>query len=498
MQKVWALLLLAAAAPAASRAEEEQAEQKVVGRLSAKEGLTLAGRVLGGSGPVGVTLWRYEFEDTGRWYHRTDAVRVEVPPGGEYRFSGLAPGRYDCCLDEKYSFAGFAPDVLLVRDVLDHDLRVPSECRLKGRVTRTRDDAEGWVTVSLGYYDTRVAADGSYETPDVPPGDYVARVRETWPTHSMPRAHESVERAFAVRLDGVKTLDVALEPDVPIWVSVRSTRRGEEFEGHVGARSDRVRVEQGWFRVVADGDGTKVRRTRPTFPHGADGWSFAADAFLLDGLAPGRNTVLLSALGFAPWEEDVDVDRKKRVEAEMTALRGQFLTAPGLPTVARIETRPARGAWTELTSQDRRMVSMGAAYESPIVGFVAPGRYEWRAESVDGTPTPPAELVVTDARDVVKLQPVFAAGAAVRGRLATKSGHPLGGVRLRLAVQDGAAWRVLPTKDTPTGLKSGSFETKGLSPGRWRIALDDACEVVLAEFDVKASDVTKDLVFAPR
>jgi hypothetical protein len=48
-------LLLVTAWSGLSRAEEE-AEQKVVGGLSAQEGLTLAGRVIGGDAPGGARV----------------------------------------------------------------------------------------------------------------------------------------------------------------------------------------------------------------------------------------------------------------------------------------------------------------------------------------------------------------------------------------------------------------------------------------------------------
>jgi len=97
----------------------------------------------------------------------------------------------------------------------------------------------------------------------------------------------------------------------------------------------------------------------------------------------------------------------------------------------------------------------------------------------------------------VTLAPAFAPGRTLRGRLRTKSAHPLGGVRLRFSVLEGDAWRLLPTKDTPTEA-TGAFETKGLSPGRWRAQLDDAGAVVLGEFDVGSADARKDFVFSPR
>ncbi len=493
MRRTWAAWALAASAATASGEDEPE-----IPRLSAREGLTLAGRVVGGDKPVLVRLWRYEFEDTGDWYHRTQQKVVTVAPGGEYRFEGLPPGRYGCDFaDQKLTFTGGAPDVDLLRDATDRTLTVPTNCRLRGKVLRSRKTASR-ASVSLGYFDVEVAADGSYETPDVAPGDYVARIDESWETGTFPREFESVRREIAVHLDGVTTLDVALEPDATIPVAVRSSRDGESFEGRVGARSDRVRVEQGWFRVVVEGGRALVERTFPMFPHGADGWSGPAGTFALEGLAPGPTVVRLSAIGFAPWEREIVVGPGAHVDAVMNALPGEFVTAPGLPKVARIEIRPARGAWRELVACDRRMVSMGAAYESPIVDFLAPGAYEWRAESLEGAPTTAQPLAVDASRGIVTLAPAFASGRTLHGRLTTKSGVALGGVRVRFAVKDGDAWRFIPTKDAPTDPTSGAFETKGLSPGRWRVQLDEQATVVLGEFDVADADVTRTFAFVPR
>jgi hypothetical protein len=476
-------------------------EVVVAGPLSPSEGLTLAGRVEGGSGPIQVQLWRYEFEDTGRWYHRTDALAAVVPPGGRFRFTGLAPARYECEFGEqRYWFAGPHPDVYLLRDVEDHALRVPSNCRLAGHVKAAFPELKSTVNVSLGYFDARVAADGSFETPDVPPGDYRARIRESWLADPGPYRFDSIERSIPVRLGGgVTTIDVTLTPDVPLALAVRSSRAGETFEGRFGAESASVMWERGWFRSVADASGpTGMQRTVPGFPHGAACWEPAGSALHLDGFCVGRHRLRLTALGFEPWERGVDVGPRALVEAVMTALPGQFVEVANLPDVARVEIRPAGGAWREIAACDRRMTDMGADYEPPIVEFLAPGRYEWRADSLDGAPMPAAELVATEDRAVLKLAPAFAGGRTLRGRLRTKFGRGLGGARVRFAVRDGDAWRFVPTKDTPTDARTGAFETHGLSPGRWRAQLDDAGAVVLGEFDVADSDVSRDFTFVPR
>jgi hypothetical protein len=497
VRNAW-LVVIGAAALVRPAPAGEPAETVVAGPLSAAEGLTLAGRVDGGSGPVDVYVRRYEFEDTGRWGHRTDALTASVPPGGRFRFTGLAPGRYACeFADQQHWFAGPHPDVDLLRDVEDHVLVVPSNCRLRGRVRAAYPDRESSaVRVSLGYFSVTVGADGTYETPDVPPGEYRANFRESWLAEPGPDRFDEIERSIPIRLDGVTTLDMTMTPDVPVALTVRSSRAGETFEGRFGGESALVSWERGWFRALADASGPAgMQMTRPSFPHGAACWTPVQRVLHLDGFGPGRHRLRLTALGFEPWEQGVDVAPAARVDAVMTALPGQFVEVGGLPDVARVEVRTANGVWREITSRDRRMVSMGADYEPTIVEFLPPGRHEWRAESLDGAPTPPHTLEVRDDRAVVKLTPQFASGRTVRGHLRSTFGRALRGVRIRFAVREGDAWRLVPTKDTPTAETTGAFETRGLSPGRWRAQLDDAGAVLLGEFDVGDEDVARDFVF---
>ena len=501
MRNAW-LVAIAVATLVRPASAEEPAEVVVAGPLSPAEGLTLAGRVDGGSAPVVVQLWRYQFEDTGQWYHRTDAVAATVPPGGRFRFTGLVPARYECDFgDQQLHWERNDRTVDLVRDVQDYVLGVPSNCRVAGHVKAASPDGKQHsLTVSLGCFSVHVGADGSFETPDVLPGDYHVQINESWLAPRRFQMFESIDWTIGVRLEGgVKTLDVTLTPDVPLALVVRSSRAGETFEGRYGADGAFVSWERGWFRALADASGPAgMQLTQRGFPHGAAEWLPPTPAAALDGFCAGRNRVRLTALGFAPWERGVDVGQETRVEAVMTALPGQFVQVGALPEVARVEVRPLRGAWREVASCDRRMCDMGADYEPPVVEFLAPGRYEWRADALDGAPTPATELVATDDRTVVKLAPTFAAGRTLRGRLRTKLGRSLGGVRVRLAVKEGDAWRFVPTKDTPTNANSGTFETRGLSPGRWRAQLDEAGAVVLGEFDVADADVTRDFVFRAR
>ena len=497
-----ALVVAAGLAAVALRATAgDPAEVVVAGPLSPSDGLTLAGRVVGGREPVQVDVWRYEFEDTGRWYHRTEAIALKVAPGGRFRITGLVPGRYECEFgDQKYWFAGPSPNVDLVRDVADRVLTVPSACRLTGHVKAAFPGRKSSVRVSLGYFDVLVQADGSFETPDVPPGDYRARIRESWRANTAFPPFESIERAIPVHLGGGATsIDVALTPDVPIALTVRSSRAGETFEGRYGADSGLVQWERGWFRALADASGPAgMQHTHPAMLHGAAAWSNVEMTMPVDGLCAGRHLLRLTALGFAPWERGVDVAPDTRVHAEMTPLPGWFIAVEGLPEVARVELRPMRGEWRELASCDRRMTDMGADYQPSIVEFLAPGRYEWRADSLDGVPTESAWIDVTDDRRTLTLKPSFAAGRTLRGTLRSAGGRALSGVRIRFAVREGDAWRLVPSKDTPTAGPMGAFETRGLGAGHWRAQLDAAGEVVLGEFDVGKADVSRAFRFVPR
>jgi hypothetical protein len=498
------LLAVAVAAFARPVPAGDAAEVVVAGPLSEADGLTLGGRVEGGAAPVQVRIWRYVFDVNGRWSHDLDVedARVGVvPPGGRFRFTGLPPGRYECDFGNgQLHWERRERTVELTRDVTDHVLVVPSNCRLKGHVTCAPVASKSRTTVSLGYWDVDVAEDGSFETPDVLPGAYRAGIRESWLAVPGPDVYDAIERSIPVTLGpGTTTLDVTLTPDVPLAVTVRSSRAGESIEGRFGATSGAVDWERGWFRVVpGDGGATQVQITRPTFPHGAAAWGPPGPAFLVGGLCAGRHRLRLTALGFEPWDQGVEARDGARVDVQMTALPGQFLEIADLPEVARVEVRSARGPWREIAAQDRRLVSMGADYEPSVVAFLPPGRHEWRADSLDGAPMPARELVTTDARTTVRLAPTFGTGRTLRGHLRSKSGSALRGVRVRVAVREEDGWRLVAAKDTGTDVRTGAFEVRGLSPGHWRAQLDDDGAVVLQEFDVGDADVTRDFRFVPR
>ena len=498
------IVAMAVAAVALPSPAGDPPEVVVAGPLSPADGLTLSGRVEGGTAPVEVQIWRYTFDVNGRWSHDLDiedAKSALVPPGGRFRFTGLVPGRYEFDFGLQRLHWERRDRVLdVVRDVEDQVLTVPSNCRLKGRVTRAFADRKSRATVALGCWGVDVAEDGSFETPDVLPGAYRAVIRESWLEEAGPGEFDAIERSIPVNLEGgVTPLDVTLTPDVPLALSIASSRAGESFVGRFGATSALVDWESGWFRVLGGAAGEpQVQRTRPSFPHGAAVWAAPGRVLLLEGLCAGRHRLRLTALGFEPWERDVDVGPRVRVEAQMTALPGQFVEVAHLPDVARVEVRSQRGPWREIAAQDRRLVSMGADYEPTVVEFLAPGRHEWRAESLEGVPTRATEIVITDERTTVQLAPSFASGRVLRGRLRSKSGRALAGVRVRLAVREDDAWRLLPTKDTRTEEKTGAFEIRGLAAGHWRAQLDDAGAVVLGEFDVADADVTKDFVFRAR
>lgn len=491
-------LVLVTALGGSSAVADEPPETVVRGPLSPGDGLTVAGRVIGGEAPVDVELWRWDFGAWSRWTAPHEPARASVPSGGAFRFTGLAPGRYSCDFaDERMRFGRSARVVDLVRDLSDVDLVVASACRVKGRVVRATKFAEGTVMIRLGESQVRAAPDGSFETPDVLPGDY-RLVVQNWLDDSEDGLGNIV-RTLPIRIDGVRIVAIDLTRDESVSLTIASSRAGESLEGTWTVDGGSPWDTDLFFRVTPSPDGKAlVRRSYPGMF--GDAWSASATEFPVAGFARGSHRLRLDATGFATWERDVVVAGPTRVAAEMTALDGEYFTLAERPAFMRVEVRQLRGAWRELVRRDDRRHGLDDPYVPDPHGFLAPGRYEWRAESSDGPPTQARELVVTAARDVVELRPDFQfRSREMRGRLVTASGVPLGGVCLKFAVKSEAGeWRALPTKDTPTKVNTGEFRTSGLGPGRWRVSLDDAGAITLAEFDVADEDVTKELVFRAR
>jgi hypothetical protein len=139
--RIACLAVAAIAALVNPAAAGDPSDVVVAGPLPADDGLTLSGRVVGGTGTVEVRLQRLEYQ-AGMWFPRTDGVTVAVPAGGRFRFDGLAPARYDCDFaDERLHLERDERTIDLVRDVTGHDLVVPSNCRVKVRVTRATSHA---------------------------------------------------------------------------------------------------------------------------------------------------------------------------------------------------------------------------------------------------------------------------------------------------------------------------------------------------------------------
>jgi hypothetical protein len=472
----------------------------VAGPLPADEGLTLSGRVVGGTGTVEVRLQRREYQ-AGMWFPRTDGVTVAVPAGGRFRFDGLAPGRYECDFaDQSLRVERDERTVDLIRDVTGHDLVVPSNCRVRGRVKRATSHADARVCVGLGVGEVTAAADGSFETPDVLPGEYRLRVRESWPDDDDPSGSASIERSYPVHLaEGVTERDVVLTPDEDVRVAVGvagTVERGESPEGRCSARSAVVDTEPFWFRADSESGSWSVRRTHASIF--GDEWGPRADSFRFDGLPRGRHVLRLEACGFEPWEREIAVDGPTRVEARLVPWPGRFLRATGRQWFERTEFRRPGGTWSEVLVGDRGRIVIDGPYEPPDGTFLAAGAWESRFESRQGVPTAPVALQIAADRSTLSWQPAFVVGSVLNGHLTTVSGRPLGGVAVHVALRERDGWRALPTKTATTGSEDGRFQVLGLCRARWRLALDEAGTVVLGEIDVGDADVAHDFTFAPR
>lgn len=501
MRNAW-VVAMGVAAVALHATAGDPAEVLVAGPLAPDEGLTLAGRVVGGTGPVSVLLQRRECE-SGVWLERTEGVSVRVAADGRFRFEGLVPGRYDCDFeDQRLHFERNERTVYLVRDVLDHDLVVPSNCRVRGRVKQPASPPVADMRVDLGVFLVLVAADGTFETPDVLPGEYRLRVRGWRPVADDPIGSTCIERSYALRLGGgVTERDVDLTPDedVRIAITVSGARPGPDaFEGSCSATSADVATEPFWFRAKRDGASWSAQRTSAGIF--GDEWGTRASTFRVDGLPRGRHVLRLDAPGFEPWTREIDVGGPTRVEARLVPRPGRYLRVEGLPAFERTEFRRPGGAWSEVLVSDHRRIVMDGPYEPPDGLFLAAGAWEWRFESQHAAPMAPVALDVAGDGATLTWRPpeVMSPFLLLNGRLTTPTGKPLGGVAIHVAVREGDSWRALPTKTAVTSRTEGRFQLVGLRAGRWRVALDETGSVVLGEFDVADANLTRDFRFVPR
>jgi hypothetical protein len=335
--------------------------------------------------------------------------------------------------------------------------------------------------------------------PSAAPGRYRVFVRWTvetdeWAIHT--------ERTVTVeQTDPPTPIEIRVLPDVEIGLRVEPPEGMQRIAGNVtvvGSPSEDPHVIPFVAGRDASGAVTTLRReSAHIFP--PPRWHTDEGLLRLDGMPLGSYVLRVEALGCVTVERRVTASAPATVEVALARRPGRVVTANLSSDYYSVEARRAgESAWARVVWQDARVRITHREVPGEREGFLAPGRYEFRAVGDTIADTTAGPIDVEESGPPLVVTFTVRPGVSITGTVTDAGGAAISGARLHVfRVKEGVGEAgALRLEEKETSVEEGRYAIRGLVAGRYRIAATETGEPLLAEVVVEGADVVRDLTIS--
>ena len=470
-------------------AVEFELSEDVVRDLVMRGDLRLAGEVIRlHEEPVVLRLlrgWRsLRFSDS----YTTSVAEAELAPDqSRFSFRGLVPGAYRLVVSgARRGTARFEFDLGRSRE--DLQLRLPEPLTLAGGFTVGEGIQLSNVTVHLTdltrseYREASALGPGRFRFEGLQPGPYELSLAG-W------REKQRIDRDLQLDLtESVERLLVHLDRGVETAFEFAVPKGFPLTEGRLIGRQGDAHLEQRLRLSHVDG---ATRHEVYVHEMYWGGWSEVDQVALLP--QTGELLARLEVPGLEPWQGTFQVEAPSRQVVQLAALPGRQVRADYDRSHYEVEARPVGSdTWQRLAWKDERSLPTHTETPGDDAGWLPQGTYDLRVVSVDAVTRLLERVRIESSFEPLVIDAELQPGLAIRGTLTDRMGEPLAAV-LYLDRWDGASWQRALEK---THWWGADFAFQGLTPGRYRAALDPDSSAIAAYWDLTDRDLTNQRIVA--